>query len=51
MVGYRNTYRYLLGKPEGKCPFRIPSNRWEGVKLNLKKVLWEGVGWINLVSG
>jgi hypothetical protein len=40
----RNTYRILVGKPEGKTPLGRPRHRWEdNIKLNLGGVGWEGV--------
>jgi hypothetical protein len=40
----RNVYRSLLGKPEGKRPFRRPRHRWEdNIRMDLKEIGWEGV--------
>jgi hypothetical protein len=45
-------YRSLVGKPERKRPLGGPSDKWENdMKINLKPVYWERVGWISLVSG
>jgi hypothetical protein len=27
----RNTYKSLIGKPEGKRPLRRPTHRWEDI--------------------
>jgi hypothetical protein len=44
----RNMYRVLVGKPEGKRPLERPRRRWEdGIKMDLKKIGWEGVEWIH----
>jgi hypothetical protein len=56
LVGYvacmgegRSAYRVLVGKPEGKRPFGVPSLRGEGgIKINLKEMWWDAVEWINL---
>jgi hypothetical protein len=40
----RNTYRLLVGKPEGKRPLGRPRRRW----VDLVEVGWDDVGWINL---
>jgi hypothetical protein len=45
----RNTYRILHGKPEGKRPHGRPMCWWEdNIKMHLKKVGCEGMGWILL---
>jgi hypothetical protein len=34
-----------VGKPEGKRPLERPRRKWEGgIKMDLKKILWKGVG-------
>jgi hypothetical protein len=34
----RNMYRVLMGKPEGKRPFRRPRHKWEdGIKMDLRE--------------
>jgi hypothetical protein len=41
----RNSYRILVGKPEGKRPRR----RWEdNIKLDLREILWGGMDCIDL---
>jgi hypothetical protein len=40
-VYWRNVYRVLVGKREGKSPFGNPSGGWEDiVKLVLKEIGW-----------
>ena len=35
----RNTYRVLVGKPEGKRPLGRPRRRWEdNIKMDLREV-------------
>jgi hypothetical protein len=43
----RNTYRLLVGKPEGWRPRR----RWmDNIKINLGEVGWGDVDWIGLAK-
>jgi hypothetical protein len=44
-----NMYKILVRKPEGKRSFGRPRRRWE-IRVDLKKIGWEGVDWINLVQ-
>jgi hypothetical protein len=47
----RNTYRILVGKPEGKRPLGRPRRRWEyNIKMALRKTGWGGMGWIDLAQ-
>jgi hypothetical protein len=47
----RNAYRVLVEKPEGKRPLGRPTGMWEdNIKMDLKKVGWGGMGWINLAQ-
>jgi hypothetical protein len=42
----RNSYRILVGKPEGKRPLRRPSLMWEdNIKIGL-----DGMDWIDLAQ-
>jgi len=41
----RNAYKILVGKPDGKRPFRRPRRR-----LDLRKIGWEGMDWIHLAQ-
>jgi hypothetical protein len=36
----RNTYRVLLGKPEGRRALGQPFHRWEGIEVDHKKRAW-----------
>jgi hypothetical protein len=45
----RNVYKILVGKPEGRKLLRRPRRRWEGsIKMDLKEIGWEVMGWIRL---
>jgi hypothetical protein len=47
----RNAYRIVVQKPEGKRPLRTPSRRWvDNIKLDLRKIPWEGVYWIDMAQ-
>jgi hypothetical protein len=47
----RNTYRILMGKPEGKRPLGRPRHRWVGnVKMDLGEIEWGGMDWIDLAQ-
>jgi hypothetical protein len=51
MGGGRNVYRVLVGKPEGKRPLERPRRRWEdGIRMDLREIVWGGVEWINLAQ-
>jgi hypothetical protein len=40
----RNTYKILVGNPEGKTPCRRSRNRWQdNIRLDLRETGWEGV--------
>jgi hypothetical protein len=44
----RNMYGVSVGKPEGKRPLGRPRCQWEdGIKMDLRKIGWEGVEWIH----
>jgi hypothetical protein len=46
-----NTYRLLLGKPEGKRPLGRPRCRWVyNIKMDFGKIGWGGVDWIGLAQ-
>jgi hypothetical protein len=37
----RNSYRILVGKPEGKSPLGRASHRWEdNIKIHLREIGW-----------
>jgi hypothetical protein len=47
----RNAYRISVGKPEGKKPLGRPRYRWEdNIRMNLKKIGWGGMDWIDLAQ-
>jgi hypothetical protein len=51
MGATRNTYRILVGKPEGKRPLRRPRRSWVGnIKMDLREIGWDGVDWIELAQ-
>jgi hypothetical protein len=40
-----------VGKPEGKSPLGRPRHRWKDyIKMDLQKVAFGGMGWIELVQ-
>jgi hypothetical protein len=46
----RVTYRFLVGKPEGRTPLGRPRGRWEdNIKMDLQEVGWD-MDWINLAQ-
>jgi hypothetical protein len=47
----RNTYRLLVGKPEGKRPLGRPRRRWvNNIWMDLVEVGWGDVDWIGLAQ-
>jgi hypothetical protein len=47
----RNTYRILVGKPEGKRPLGRPRRKWlDNIKMVLREIGWGGMDWINLLE-
>jgi hypothetical protein len=47
----RGVCRILVGKPEGKIPFRRPRRRWEdNIKIDLQEVGCGGTDWIELAK-
>jgi hypothetical protein len=45
----RNTYRILVGKPEGKRPLGRPRRKWvDNIKIDLRKIGWGGMEKIDL---
>jgi hypothetical protein len=44
----RNTYRILVGKPEGKRPLGRPRHRLvDNSKVDLRDIEWVGMDWID----
>jgi hypothetical protein len=47
----RNTYRILLGKPEGRRLSGRPRRRWvENIKMDLKETGWDVIDWTDLAQ-
>jgi hypothetical protein len=47
----RNACRILVRKPEGNRPLGRPRRRWvDNIKMDLGKVGWDGVDWIDLAQ-
>jgi hypothetical protein len=47
----RNTYRILVGKPEGTRLLRRRRCGWEdNIKIDSKETGWDGVDWIHLAQ-
>jgi hypothetical protein len=51
----RKVYKVLVGKPEGKRPFRRPRHRWEdGIRISLREIgcgVWIGFDWPRIGTG
>jgi hypothetical protein len=47
-----NTYRLLVGRPEGKSQLRRPRRRWvdNNNRIDLVEVEWGDVDWIGLAQ-
>lgn len=43
-----NAYEVVVGQSEGKSPLGRPRRKKEHIKLGLKIIGWEDVGWIQL---
>ncbi|KAJ4451431.1 hypothetical protein ANN_02893 [Periplaneta americana] len=51
MGEFRNAYRVLVERPEGKIPLGAPRRRWEdNIKMDLREVGYDGRDWINLAQ-
>jgi hypothetical protein len=47
----RNSYRILVGKPEGKKPLGRPRSKWmDSVKMDFRETGWGGMDWIDLAQ-
>ncbi|KAJ4451561.1 hypothetical protein ANN_03030 [Periplaneta americana] len=51
MGEYRNAYRVLVVRLEGKRPLGRPRRRWEdNIKMDLREVGYDDIDWINLAQ-
>ena len=51
MEQFRNAYRVLVGKPEGKRHLGRPRRRWEdNIRVDLKEVGCDPGEWIDLIE-
>jgi hypothetical protein len=47
----RNTYRILVGKPEGEGPLGRPRHRWvDNIKMVLREIGWDCMEWVDLAQ-
>ncbi|PNF24541.1 hypothetical protein B7P43_G05397 [Cryptotermes secundus] len=47
----RNSYRILVGKPEGKRLLGRPRCSWvDNIKVDLSEIVWGGTKWIDLAQ-
>jgi hypothetical protein len=46
----RNAYNILVGKPKGNRQLGRPRHRWEDIRIDIREIGWEGVGWMHLVQ-
>jgi hypothetical protein len=47
----RGTYRFFVGRPEGKRPLGRPRRRWEdNIKMDLRETGIDGANWIQLAQ-
>jgi hypothetical protein len=47
----RNSYRILVGEPEGKRPLGRLRRRWvDNMKMDLRRIRWDDVDWIDLAQ-
>jgi hypothetical protein len=47
----KNTYRILVGKPEGNKSVGRPRRRWEdNIRMDLREIGWGGMDWIDLAQ-
>jgi hypothetical protein len=45
----RNSYRLLVGNPEGKRPLGRTRRRWmDNIKMDLREIGWSVMDWIDL---
>jgi hypothetical protein len=47
----RNSYKILVGKPEGKRSLGRPRRRWvDNIKIDLREIIWDGMDFIDLAQ-
>jgi hypothetical protein len=47
----RNTYRILVGKPEGKRPLGRPGHMWEdNIRMGIRFIGWGVIDWFDLAQ-
>jgi hypothetical protein len=47
----RNSYRILVGKPEGKTPLGRPRRGWvDNITIDLREIGWCSMDWIGLAQ-
>jgi hypothetical protein len=47
----KNTYRLVVGKPEGKGPLGRPRRRWvDNIRMDLGEVGWGDMDWTDLAK-
>jgi hypothetical protein len=44
----KNAHKIFVRKPEGKRPLGRPMHRWKYIRINLRKIRWEGMDWTHL---
>jgi hypothetical protein len=50
-MGEQNTYRVLVGKPEGKRSLGRPRRRWlDNIKMDVRVRGWNGMDWLDLTE-
>jgi hypothetical protein len=51
MEAWKNAYRILVGKPEGKRPLGRSRHRWvDNIKMDLREIGWDGMDWFDLAQ-
>jgi hypothetical protein len=51
MREWRNVYKVLMGKPEGKIPLGRPRRRWkDGIRMDLREIGWGSVVWMQVAQ-
>jgi hypothetical protein len=47
----RKVYKVLVGNPERKSPLGRPRHRWDGIRIYLGEIVWDGGGADSVGSG